>query len=285
MGRALLRRAAVALTAALVLTVTFSTAAHAADTGLTAVMLGTGDLPAGFTPDAALTGPMTSQRAQDLGPGAGQTGSEGTWVRTWLAAGGAKVIETAVDTGTGDHARAGAASELSVLQKRGATRQPVSGFDVYGGYGGQHFELVLPLARGPYLFGLQVLVPASSAGSAGRLMSELGAAQAPKVPADTPDTTPASEASVAAGAVVGAVLAYLLLAGGVGYLRNPLRRKLWRPRSGGVRPGPAGDGAVDVSAAARRGSSLAAWRLAVQLAGLGLVAYGADVFQVGFWYA
>ena len=74
MGRASLRRAAVALTAALVLTVTFSPAAHAADTGLTAAMLDTGDLPAGFTPDASLTGPLTGQRAQELGPG--QTGSE-----------------------------------------------------------------------------------------------------------------------------------------------------------------------------------------------------------------
>jgi hypothetical protein len=284
MGRALLRRAAVALTAALVLTVTFSTVAHAADTGLTAVMLDTGDLPAGFTPDAALTGPLTSQRAHDLGPGLGQTGSEGTWVRTWLAADGAQVIETAVDTGTGDHARAGAASALSVLQKQGATRQPVTGFDVCGGYVGRYFVLVLPLARGPYLFGLHVRVPASSAGSADRLMSELGTAQAREVPADTPDTTPVSEAYVTAGAVVGAVLAYLLLAGGVGYLRNPLRRKLWRPRSRGVRPETAGGG-VDVSAAAERESSLAAWRLAVQLAGLGLVAYGADVFQVRFWYA
>jgi len=284
MGRALLRRAAVALTAALVFTVTFSTVAHAADTGLTAVMLDTGDLPAGFTPDAALTGPLTGQRAHDLGPGLAQTGSEGTWVRTWLAADGAQVIEIAVDTGTGDHARAGAASQLSVLQKQGATRQPVTGFDVYGGYVGRYFVLVLPLARGPYLFGLHVRGPASSAGSADRLMSELGAAQARKVPADTPDTAPVSEAYVAAGAVVGAALAYLLLAGGVGYLRNPLRRKLWRPRSRGVRPETAGGGA-DVSAAAERESSLAAWRLAVQLAGLGLVAYGADVFQVRFWYA
>lgn len=284
MGRASLRRAAVALAAALVLTVTFSPVARAADAGLTAVMLDTGDLPAGFTPDAALTGPLTGQRAQDLGPGLGQTRSEGTWVRTWLAADGAEVIETAVDTGTGDHARAGAASQLSVLRKQGATGQPATGFDIYGGYVGRYFVLVLPLARGPYLFGLHVLVPASSAGSAGRLMSALGAAQARKVPADTPDTAPVSEAYVAAGAVVGAVLAYLLLAGGVGYLRNPLRRKPWRPRSRGVRPETAGGG-VDVSAAAERESSLAAWRLAVQLAGLGLVAYGADVFQVRFWYA
>jgi hypothetical protein len=289
MGRASLRRAAVALTAALVLTVTFSPAAHAADTGLTAAMLDTGDVPAGFTPDASLTGPLTGQRAQELGPGLAQTGSQGTWVRTWLAADGAEVIETAVDTGSGDHARAGAASRASVLREQGATRQPVTGFDVYGGYIGRYFVLVLPLARGPYLFGLHVLVPASSAGSAGRLMSELGAAQARKVPADTPDTAPVSDAYVAAGAVVGALIAYLLLADGVGYLRNPLRRKLWRPRSAGVRPEPAGhgaaDGVVDVSAAARHSRRIAIGRLAVQLAGLGLVAYAADVFQVPFWYA
>ena len=206
-------------------------------------------------------------------------------MRTWLAADGAEVIETAVDTGTGDHARAGAASRVSVLQEQGATRQPVTGFDTYGGYVGRYFELVLPLARGPYLFGLHVLVPASSAGSAGRLMSELGAAQARKVPANTPDTAPVSDAYVAAGAVVGALIAYLLLAGGVGYLRNPLRRKLWQPRSPGVRPEPAADGVVDVSAAARRSSRIAIGRLAAQLAGLGLVAYAADVFQVPFWYA
>ena len=231
MGRTALRRATVVLTAALVLTVTFSPVAHAADAGLTAAMLDTGDLPAGFTPDASLTGPLTAQRAQDLGLNPGQSWSRDTSVRTWLAADGAVVVETAVDAGTGDHARAGAASGVSMLKEQGATRQPVAGFDVYGGFVGQYFELVLPLARGPYLFGLHVLVPASSAGSAGRLMSELGAAQVRKVPADTPDTARPSDAPAAAGAVAGALIGYLLLANGVGYLRNPLRRKPWRPRS------------------------------------------------------
>ena len=291
MGRTALRRATVVLTAALVLTVTFSPVAHAADAGLTAAMLDTGDLPAGFTPDASLTGPLTAQRAQDLGLNPGQSWSRDTSVRTWLAADGAVVVEAAVDAGTGDHARAGAASGVSTLKEQGATRQPVAGFDVYGGFVGRYFELVLPLARGPYLFGLHVLVPASSAGSAGRLMSELGAAQVRKVPADTPDTARPSDAPAAAGAVAGALIGYLLLANGVGYLRNPLRRKPWRPRSRRVRPEPAGavsgvvDGATDVSAAAWRSSRVAVGRLAVQLAGLGLVAYAADVFQVRFWYA
>ena len=291
MGRTALRRATVVLTAALVLTVTFSSVAHAADAGLTAAMLDTGDLPAGFTPDAALTGPLTAQRAHDLGLNPGQSWSRDTSVRTWLAADGTVVVEAAVDAGTGDHARAGAASGVSTLKEQGATRQPVAGFDVYGGFVGRYFELVLPLARGPYLFGLHVLVPASSAGSAGRLMSELGAAQVRKVPADTPDTARPSDAPAAAGAVVGALIGYLLLANGVGYLRNPLRRKPWRPRSRRLQPEPAGavsgvvDGATDVSAAAWRSSRVAVGRLAVQLAGLGLVAYAADVFQVRFWYA
>jgi hypothetical protein len=291
MGRTALRRATVVLTAALVLTVTFSPVAHAADAGLTAAMLDTGDLPAGFTPDAALTGPLTAQRARDLGLNPGQSWSRDTSVRTWLAADGAVVVEAAVDAGTGDHARAGAASGVSTLKEQGATRQPVAGFDVYGGFVGRYFELMLPLARGPYLFGLHVLVPASSAGSAGRLMSELGAAQVRKVPADTPDTARPSDAPAAAGAVAGALIGYLLLVNGVGYLRNPLRRKPWRPRSRRLRLEPAGavsgvvDGATDVSAAAWRSSRVAVGRLAVQLAGLGLVAYGADVFQVRFWYA
>ena len=239
MGRTALRRATVVLTAALVLTVTFSPVAHAADADLTAAMLDTGDLPTGFTPDASLTGPLTAQRAQDLGLNPGQSWSRDTSVRTWLAADGAVVVEAAVDAGTGDHARAGAASGVSTLKEQGATRQPVAGFDVYGGFVGRYFELVLPLARGPYLFGLHVLVPASSAGSAGRLMSELGAAQVRKVPADTPDTARPSDAPAAAGAVAGALIGYLLLANGVGYLRNPLRRKPWRPRSRRLRLEPA----------------------------------------------
>jgi hypothetical protein len=292
MGRTALRRAIVVLSAALVLAVAFSPGAHAADAGLTAAMLDTGDLPAGFTPDVSLTGPLTGQRAQDLGLNPGQTWSPDTWVRTWRAAGGSVVVETAADAGTGEQARAGAASGVSVLQKQGATRQPVAGFDVYGGFVSQYFELVLLLARGPYLFGLHVLAPASSAGPAGNLMSELGAAQVRKVPADTPDTAPAapvSDAFAAAGAVTGALIGYLLLANGVGYLRNPLRRPLWRPRSRRVQPEPAGDGtgdgAVDVSAAAKRSMRIAVGRMAVQLAGLGLVAYAADVFELRIWYA
>ena len=283
MSRASLRLATVVLAVVGVLIVTFSPAAHAAGGSLAAAMLDTGNLPAGFTPDASPTGPVNRQRAQELG----LDPSPGESVRTWLAPDGSEVIETAVDAGTRDHARAAAADDVSVLKEQGATRQPVAGLDVYGGYvqagGIQYFEDVLPLARGPYLFGLHVLVPASSAASAGRLISELGTAQARKVPADTPDTAPASEGLGVAGIVIGVLVGYLLLAGGVAYLRDPLRATPWRVRSRRERPEPGS--AADVSAAARRDFRIAVGRLAVQLAGLGLVAYGADVFQVRYWYA
>ena len=291
MGRTALRRATVVLTAALVLTVTFSPGAHAADAGLTAAMLDTGDLPAGFTPDASLTGPLTAQRAQDLGLNPGQSWSRDTWVRTWLAADGAVVVEAAVDAGTGDHARAGAASGVSTLKEQGATRQPVAGFDVYGGFVGRYFELMLPLARGPYLFGLHVLVPASSAGSAGRLMSELGAAQVRKVPADTPDTARPSDAP---GRSRGRGRRPHRLPAAGQRRRLPAQSAAAQALAAAIPAPPAGagnavsgavDGATDVSAAAWRSSRIAVGRLAVQLAGLGLVAYAADVFQVRFWYA
>src|SRR5262249_8798818 len=181
-----LRRAPAGRAAAGVLIVPCPPAAHAADGSLTAAMLDTGSLPGGFTPDASPTGPVNRQLAQELGldPGPGEL------VRTWLAPDGSEVIETAVDAGTRDHARAAATADVSVLKEEGAIRQPAAGFDVYGGYvqagGKQYFMDVLSLARGPYLFGLHVLVPASSAASAGRLISELGTAQARKVPADTP---------------------------------------------------------------------------------------------------
>ena len=92
--------------------------------------------------------------------------------------------------------------------RQGAVRQPLPGparLDAYGApvqvNGTRLFVLVLPLARGPYDFGLRVYTAASSAASAGSLMSALAAAQVRKVPADTPDTvSPGNFAADAAGA-------------------------------------------------------------------------------------
>jgi hypothetical protein len=138
--------------------------------------------------------------------------------------------------------------------------------------------LVLPLARGPYDFVLRVDIPSSA--SAGSLMSALAAAQVRKVPADTPDT--GHDAPYAAGGAVGVLLGYLLMVDGIAYRRNPLRRKRGQARS--TRP-QAGPGIIDVSAAAKKNRRTAVWRLAVQFIGLCFAAYGADVFQVHFWYA
>src|SRR5579859_563488 len=105
MSRASLPRAIVVIAAALVLAVIFSSGARAATAGdvgggrLGAAMLDTGDLPAGFQPDAPMTGPLDGQRARELGWNPGDSGSLGAWVRTWHAPDGSEVVETAVDAG------------------------------------------------------------------------------------------------------------------------------------------------------------------------------------------
>jgi hypothetical protein len=302
MSRASFRRVVVVVTGALILTIVTSfssdvraasipTAAGVAGGDLAAAMLDTGNLPAGFRPYGPLTGPVNSQRARELGLNPNQAGPQDAWVRAWLRPPGAEVVETAFNAGTHLNAQAEAAAGVAGLIKQGAARRPVTGpvrMDAYGAPvrvdGIQLFGLALPLARGPYLFVLRVYVPASSAASSGSLMSQLAAAQARKVPADTPDTAPqGGDASEVSGSVVGALIGYLLMADGIGYLRNPLRRRLTRSRR--TPPVSGGPGVRDVSAAAKRNKRTAVGRLAVQLAGLGLVAYAANVFQVRYWYA
>ena len=290
-------RAIVVIAAAVVLAVTISAGARTAlragvgAGGLAAAMLDTGDLTAGSQPDASLTGPLTSERAQALGIDPSQLGSGDALVRAWLSPRRAEeVVETGVDTWTRDDAQAGVASSASDLLKQGAVRQSLPGparLDAYGGFvqgnGTRLFLLVLPLARGPYFFVLRVYTAASSAGSAGSLMSAVAAAQMHKVPADTPDTvSPANFAADAAGGAAGVLFAYLLMVNGIAYWRNPLRRKRGQGRS--TRP-PAGPGIVDVSAAAKKDKRTAVCRLAVQFIGLSLAAYGADAVWVHYWYA
>jgi len=293
MSRTSRRCAIAALAASLVLAVTFAPSAGAAvradagGDGLAATMLDTGDLPAGFQPDQPLTGRLTGQRAQDLGADPDQAGPQDSWVRTWRAPDGYAVIEMVTDTGTHGRAQEAVAGDVALLTKQGDTRQPVPGFAVYGRSipPSRIFVLVLPLALGPYAFILHVQVPPASAAAADRLMSRLAAAQVRRVPANTPDTAPASDAAEAAATVAGVLAGYLLMVDSVAYLRNPLRRRRWRGRSRRVEPKRGGYGPADVSAAAKRTKWTAVARLAVQLAGLGLVAYAANVFQVRYWYA
>lgn len=299
MRRASLRSAIPALIAAGVVVFASSSSAHAASLAragsaggsAAAMMLGTSDLPDGYQPDASLTGPLTGSRARALGAQPGQFGTLDSWVRAWQRPGVAKVIETAVQVGTHDIAREVVESAATLLVHQGAARQPLTGpvGPAYGepveASGTQEFELVLPLARGPYYFTLYVFVLSSSPSSASPLMSRLAAAQADKVPADTPDTADSGNlAPYVAGGVAGVLLMYMLLADGIAYLRNPLRRRRLT-KAGRYGPVPDAADAADVSAAAKRDKRIAIARLAVQLGGVGLASCAVDRSQVPYWYA
>ncbi len=299
MSRTSLWHPFIVIAAGLVLAVTFSSGARAAAAdnsgggALAASMLHDGDLPTGFQPYEPLTGPLDGQRAQALGIDLSQFGPQSGWVRDWVSPHtGDEVIETGIDAGTRDAAEANLAATASALLKQGLVRQTAGGqvrFDAFSAFveldGVRYLVLVLPLARGPYDFGLRVYVPASAAASASTLMSSLATTQIRRVPANTPDTEPADNlAPDAAGGTVGVLVGYLLIVDGIAYLRNPLRRKLTRGRPTLPQPGP-GPGVIDVSAAAKKNKRTAVWRLAVQLIGLAIVALGVDVSRVSYWYA
>ena len=117
MSRISMARAIIVIAAALVLAVTISAGARAAlragigGGGLAAAMLDTGDLPAGFQPDASLTGPLTASAPRRSASTPSQLGSDEALVRAWLSPRRAEeVVETGVDTWTRDDAQAGVAS-------------------------------------------------------------------------------------------------------------------------------------------------------------------------------
>jgi len=91
MSRTSIARAIIVIAAALVLAVAISAGARAAPragtggSGLAAAMLDTGDLPAGFQPDASMTGPLDGKRAQALGIDASQFGAHDALVRAWFS--------------------------------------------------------------------------------------------------------------------------------------------------------------------------------------------------------
>ena len=81
-----------------------------------------------------------------------------------------------------------------------------------------------------------------------------------------------------------AQLAYLAIVSGIAYLRNPLRRGRRGERSLDRPVQPDGQHVLDVSEGARKYRNTARLRLAVQLAGLSLIACGADPYLVPNWY-
>ena len=180
------------------------------------------------------------------------------------------------------------------MSARGATRQQLTAH--LAGYSsplrvdGSPFILITtPLARGPFLFVLNVLAPARSSSADASLLVNLAAAQERIVPANTPDTgTSLSDLQAdpyhAAGVADGVLRAYLAIVSGFAYLRNPLRRGRRGERSLDRPVQPDGQHVLDVSEGARKYRNTARLRLAVQLAGLSLIACGADQYLVPNWY-
>ncbi len=80
------------------------------------------------------------------------------------------------------------------------------------------------------------------------------------------------------------LLGYLAIVSGIAYLRNPLRRGRRGKRSLDRPVQPDGQHVLDVSERARKYRNTARLRLAVQLAGLSLIACGADPYLVSNWY-
>jgi hypothetical protein len=276
-------------------------AAHAAaDAGtvdLPARMLATSDLPPGFQPYEPMTGPLTAQRAGQLGGTlfAQAAGLLNGWVRYWVSGQtGQQVVELAFDVGNSGGATEASTSFASTVSARGATRQQLTAH--LDGYsfplrvdGSPYLMIATPLSRGPFFFILYVLAPARSSAAGASLLVNLVAVQDHKVPASTPPTgTSLSDLGPdpfdAAGFALGALLAYLAIVSGFAYLRYPLRRRRRGGRSLDRPVQPDGQDVLDVSGPAREYRNIARVRLAVQLAGLSLIACGADPYLVPTWY-
>jgi hypothetical protein len=296
-NRGFFQRATMISVACLILGVLLSGSAYAAAQlgggGLAALMLKDDNLPAGFQPYAPLTGPLDGKRAQLLGLNLSQLGIQNGWLRYWVSPRtGDQVMELAFDAGTRSDAQAAEARTVSSLRKQGLARHPIAGPAHFTGFsatadirGVSYFLLALPLARGPYFFALRVIVPAQSAASADALMSKLATAQSAEVPASTPDTgTGIPDNANAAGYAVGALLGYVGLLNLIAYFRNPLRGARRRARRITPPSQPEGPAVWDVSALARENRRAAVWRFTAQLAGVAIIAYGADLFVIRYWY-
>lgn len=308
MGSGLLRRSFMIFTASLVFAVGFSCSAYAAaqsggggvrpaghapggsgQASPAAVMLGNTDLPAALQFQVIVSGRLTAKRAQM----AGLPVNHLAWVRDWVSRkAGVEVTEVAARVATPQGGQAQVASFNSTLLKKGLIKESIAGPLRFAAFrapirigGAAYVELYLALARGSYVFVLRVYAPSRSLASANSLLGHLAAAQWRKAPSSASAAGPARiDTAQAAGFVVGSLGGYLAIVTGIAYWRNPLRRARRRERSQPPRPWPDGFGVVDVSTQARQSRGTAVRRLVVQMAGLGVAAYGADVFLVRYWY-
>jgi hypothetical protein len=264
---------------------------------LAARMLQTSDLPAGFQPYKPLNGPLDAKRAAMLGGGlAGQAaGLLHGWVRDWVwGQTGRQVTEVALDAGTRGNASEGAATWASNARKHGAVRQRIAAHLYAFEQQGQldnipYTEIYVPIARGPFVFLLTVLAPTQPASAGVNLAAKLASVQERKVPANTPDTKTSladlqADPYNAAGYAIGLLVGYLGIVSGIAYLRNPSRSARRGDRSLASLGQPGNAHVLDVSTLARAHRNAARWRLVVQLAGLSLIAIGADPWLVPNWY-
>ena len=271
-------------------------AAGSYNVNLAAYMLDTADMPAGFVANGRLTGPLDSARAKALGDSVAAQGAATLlhgYVKNWTSAGWG-ILEMAFDAGT----RAGAPKALqgfdSSVQQRAAGEQRLTqqteAFEVpFQLDHVSYVQLIAGVSRGPFLFEFSVYAPARQVAQADGILGTLIAEQSAKVPANTPDTGTSladlePDTASAAGYAIGALLGYLCIVNGYGYLRNPLRRRL---RTGRRRPAgqwPAWQRVLDVSGPARKYRNVAWRRFAAQFIGLSVVAYGAVSYPDTFWF-
>ena len=196
-----------------------------------------------------MTGPLNAKRAGQLGGAlsAQTAGLVHGWVRYWVSGiTGQQVIEFVFNAGNRGGAGEASAAIASSMSARGTTHQQLTatsaGYTSLFGVDGRPYTLIAtPLARGPFLFVLEILAPAQSTSADSSLLVDLATVQERKVPANTPDTGTSladlqPDPYNAAGPAVGALLGYLAIVSGIAWLRNPLRRK----RRGERSAGPAG---------------------------------------------
>lgn len=261
---------------------------------LASFLLGRADLPAGFRPYAPLTGRLDAKRGRALGIDISQLGPyTHEWVRVWVSASTRTVVQNTVsDMGLRENAKKAAASFDSTALRKGAVREAFAGRRFIGfrdtiRVGSRDYvRLDLSMARGPYFLVLRVTAPAQSSAYEYKLMSRFAAAQAHKVPNNTPETDPSSNLGYAPaeGPVIGLMLFYLCIVSGIAYLRNPLRGARKRGRSQQALQQSAEPKVEDVSAQARTVRRTAQERFGMQTVGGLIILRGLDPFWRPVWY-
>jgi hypothetical protein len=245
------------------------------------VMLTRNDLPSGFEPIPALTGPFDDVHARVLGLTAVHVGpSLDGRVNGWASA-QAEVIEIGMDAG--DHAEAlvardGARESMARLPSFTIPGRP----DVVAAVASRSNGLLVQaaaFAEGPYFFELLVVGTPGDMRPTRQLLGRLVTLQSHRVPQNTPEESRAADdLGYVMGVAVGGIVLYLLVLDGVAWLIDPLRRR----RSKGISAAFRGFMVSDASRIARAGRRRDVWRLIMALIGIGILALG-NPYRNGAW--